>query len=210
MLACRWARAKVRRLCVGLLAISVVGVVAADDRPEVAPGPGTRISILALTGQPAPDGHGIIAGLRTAAPLLNEQGQTLFVADIHEPDIDIDAHALLRGSGQGGVLQLSRAGEALPGGASFGWLRSTQDICLDDEGRVAVFVPDDADNQVPHMIDRIDPDGRIEARHRALQLGHVMEGLELADYGGLPRSPWHDAHGSSTHLARSYSTPRAH
>jgi hypothetical protein len=115
-----------------------------------------------LTGQPAPDGHGVIAGLRTAAPLLNNQGQALFIADIHAPDVHIDAHAMLL-SKREGMLQLLRTGEALPGGASFGWLRSTQDICLDDAGRVAVFVPDDADDQVLNVMYHIDPDGRIAA-----------------------------------------------
>jgi hypothetical protein len=141
--------------------ISALGVAHAGDLPD-APPPGTDITVLALTGQPAPDGHGVIAGLRTAAPLLNNQGQALFIADIHAPDIHIDAHAMLRSSRRDGMQQLLRTGEALPGGASFGWLRSTQDICLDDDGRVAVFVPDDADDQVVNLTYRLDPDGQAE------------------------------------------------
>jgi hypothetical protein len=143
--------------------ISALGVADAGELPHAPPVPANEITVLALTGQPAPDGHGVIAGLRTAAPLLNSQGQALFIADIHAPEIHIDAHAMLLSSGREGMLQLLRTGTTLPGGASFGWLRSTQDICLDDDGRVAVFVPDDADDQVLNVMYHIDPDGRIVA-----------------------------------------------
>lgn len=151
-----------QRILSGLLVLSALGVAHAGDMAAAPPIPGTGITALALTGQPAPDGHGVIAGLRTAAPLLNNMGQAIFIADIHTPDMHIDAHAMLRSSGRGSMQQVLRTGEALPGGATFGWLRSTQDICLDDDGRVAVFVPDDAEGQVVNLAYRIEPNGRIE------------------------------------------------
>jgi hypothetical protein len=151
------------------------------------PIPAADIAVLALTGQSAPDGQGVIAGLRTAAPLLNSKGHVLYVADIHAADVHIDAHALLLSSRQGDTRQLLRTGASLPGGASFGWLRSNRDICLDDDGRVAVFVPDDADDQVLNVFYRIDPSGRVETAQRAGQHDHAVGEFQLDEDGELLR-----------------------
>jgi hypothetical protein len=170
-----------QRILAAVLLCSALGAAQAEDTPRAPPLPAADITVLALTGQPAPDGQGVIAGLRTAAPLLNGQGQVLFVADIHAADVHIDAHAVLLGSAQGGMQQLLRTGEDLPGGVSFGWLRSTRDICLDDDGRVAVFVPDDADDRVLNVLYRIDPSGRVEAVQRAGRHDHAAGEFQLGE-----------------------------
>lgn len=151
-----------------MLLLAFMHALAHGTEPQSdSPAPRYEIRTMALTGQPSPDGHGTIVGLATAAPVLNGHGEVLFIADLHAADMHIDAHALLRSSRPGELLQLLRSGDALPGGASFGWLRAADDICLGDTGEVAVYVPVDAEDRVLNVLYRIEADGGIEAIYTA-------------------------------------------
>jgi hypothetical protein len=171
------------------------------------PAPAHEIRALALTGQPAPDGFGTIAGLGTAAPVLDQSGEVLFVADIHAAEVDIDAHAVLRSGPAGALLQVLRTGEPLPGGATFGWLRNGQDICLSESGQVAVYVPVDAQDAVLNAIHQADRDGGIEQvfeadRHRGLSAGFILGEDGSVEIGpDLSTRPVYNARGEVAFLA---------
>lgn len=157
---------------------------AGESPPDLSSG-GHDVRVLALSGQTAPDGNGTIGGLRTSPPLVNHRGQVLMIADIHAPDIDIDAQALLLSHGPGDLRQLLRTGETLPGGASFGWLQAAADICLSDAGHVAVHVPVDAADRVLNVVYRIDADGRIAVLHEGDRHRGLAGGFALSDHGQL-------------------------
>jgi hypothetical protein len=177
----RWPRpGKAARLLVG----ACVGVLAASPQLGRAE-PDFEIRTIALSGQQAPDGQGTIAGLRTAPPLLNSQGQLLFIADLHAMDAEIDAHAVLRSHRPGELLQLLRTGDPLPDGASFGWLRSAEDICLHDTGQAAVHVPVDADDRPLNIIYRLAPSGGIASVHDADRHRGLRMSFGLTDAGAI-------------------------
>jgi hypothetical protein len=171
-----------------LLALTFAGVHGREPQ-TISPGPDHEIRAIALSGQSAPDGRGIIAGLRTSAPLLNNEGQLLFIADVHAPEVDIDAHAVLRSHRPGELLQLLRTGDALPDGASFGWLRSGEDICLSNAGQVAVYVPVDAEDRPLNVIYRVAVEGGVAAVHEADRLIGLARRFELTDSGGIEFEP---------------------
>lgn len=152
-------------------------------------GPDFEVRVIALSGQPAPDGQGTIAGLHTAAPLLDDQGQLLFIADLHATEADIDAHAVLRSHRPGELLQLLRTGDPLPAGASFGWLRSAEDICLQAAGQVAVHVPVDAADRPLNIIYRVAPSGRIDSVHDADRHRGLTTAFRLTEAGDIVLGP---------------------
>lgn len=155
-----------------------------DPRAELA-APGQEIRVLALSGHTAPDGHGTIAGLRSGPPLLNNRGQVLLIADIHAPDVDIDAQAILLSTRPGELRQLLRTGGTLPGGASFGWVRGGEDTCLNDAGQAAVYVPVDASDRVLNVIYRVAADGRITEVHEPDRVRGLSGSFTLTDAGEL-------------------------
>lgn len=152
-------------------------------------GPDYEVRVIALSGQPAPDGQGTIAGLRTAAPLLDDQGQLLFIADLHAAEADIDSHAVLRSHRPGELVQLLRTGDPLPDGASFGWLRSTEDICLRADGQVAVYVPVDAADRPLNIVYRVAPSGRIDAVHQTDRHRGLATAFSLTEAGEIALGP---------------------
>jgi hypothetical protein len=173
----------------GLLLALALAEVHGRETHTFSPGPDHEIRVIALSGQSAPDGRGIIAGLRTSAPLLNNLGQLLFIADVHAPEVDIDAHVVLRSDRPGMLLQLLRTSDALPGGASFGWLRSGEDICLSNAGQAAVYVPVDAEDRPLNVIYRVAEEGGIAVVHDADRLAGLARRFELTDSGGIEFEP---------------------
>jgi hypothetical protein len=195
--------------CCGLAAGMMFSLVHTQAQAEelLPPTPAHEIRTLVLTGQPAPDGFGTIAGLGTAAPVLDQSGGVLFVADIHVAEVDIDAHAVLRSGPAGALLQVLRTGDPLPGGATFGWLRNEHDICLSESGQVAVYVPVDAQDTVVNSIHQVDRDGGIEQvfeadRHRGLSAGFFLGEDGSVEIGpDLSMRPVYNARGEVAFLA---------
>lgn len=184
----REARRPRSRVTLWLFALIYAGALAAAPRIGHA-GPDYEVRAIALSGEPAPDGQGTIAGLRATPPLLDDQGQLLFIADLHAMDADIDAHAVLYGSRPGELLQLLRTGDPLPEGASFGWLRSAEDLCLHGSGQVAVHAPVDAEDRPLNVIYRVAPGGRVDSIHDADRHRGLTMAFALTDSGEIEFGP---------------------
>ena len=86
-----------------------------------APVLGQSTTVLAVTGDAAPDGNGVFLGFGTFdGPSLNDAGQVGFSASLSgTTGGSLDDSGVFRAGGVGGVVQVARGGQTAPGGGNF-------------------------------------------------------------------------------------------
>ena len=121
----------VLRLC----AVSAIALSVLHPKPVWA----GRIDVVAVSGQQAPDGNGVLSGFpdHRGVPALNNQGQVAFHAALSGTSGgNLDNSGMFRG-GSGVTTQIAREGQTAPDGNGryFGF----DSPALNDAGQVAFF-----------------------------------------------------------------------
>jgi hypothetical protein len=103
-----------------------------EDRSLLAAG--FNFTALAVTGGPAPGGGNYTFDFESGG--INNQGQVVYTADLDAGSGDFGEGIFI--AGKGGAVQVLRAGQAAPGGGTFGGFGSLSPDAINDSGDVAV------------------------------------------------------------------------
>lgn len=133
------------------------GAETSDDPSMAGPAGDNDLRVLIRSGDPAPDGRGLVAGV--TPPLLNNNGQVLFAIEIDDPRADVYDVAIIAVDSAGTLRQLIRTGQSLPDGERLGWMMHPDVLILNDAGQAAFWLTVDADWNDRNAIYRIEADG---------------------------------------------------